>query len=156
MTAKKKQEVVATSVFLVEGLTMKKDLLWRLKLTLKTTLPESFREYGVRLSLNEEPYETRIGDIERRKADVQAENQLFGAEKKKQLKGFDEQVAEVERELEEARADSPVIEFDATIEQLAYKDGDTVVVMMIPAAAISDLNDNRRKLSGYKVELMRE
>lgn len=153
---KAKQEVVATSVFILEELKMKKDLLWRAKLTLKTQLPESFREYGVRLSLNEEPYETRISDIARRKADVTAENQLFGAEKKKQLKGFDEQVKEVERELEEARADSPVIEFDCTLEQLTYKDGDTVVVMMIPAAAIGEFNDNRRKLSGYKVELMRE
>lgn len=153
---KGKQEVVASSVFELEGIAMKKDRLWRLKLGLKTVLPESFREYGVRLSLNEEPYETRIADIARRKADVSAENQLFGAEKKKQLKGFDDQVKDVEQELKDALADSPVIEFDGTIEQLTYKDSDTVVVMMIPASAIGELNDNRGKLRDYKIELLRD
>lgn len=156
MTAKKKQEVVATSVFAHEQTTLKKDRLWRMKLTLKTTLPETFREYGVRLSLNEEPYETRIADIERRKADVSAENQLFGAEKKKQLAGFDQQVKDVEAELEDAREAAPEIEFDATIEQLAYKDGDTVVVMMIPATAIPAINEQRLNLSNYKIELLRD
>lgn len=153
---KKKSEPVATCIFLLEELRMKKDKFWRLKLTLKTQLPESFREYGVRLSLNEEPYNIRIEDLNKRYDQVEAENQLFGEAKKKQLKQIKDQIADVEKEMEEAWDATPDIEFDATIEALQYKDGDTVVVMMIPAPAVVKLNEQRSRLGDYKVELLRD
>lgn len=152
----KQSAVVATCVFLLESIMMKKDKLWRLKLTLKTQLPESFREYGVRLSLNEEPYLMRIDDLKKRLVEVNAENPLFKGDKKKQLKQIEQQIADVKTELHEAQSVLPVIEFDGTIEQLTYKDGDTIVVMMIPAKSVGELNDNRNQVNAYKIELLRD
>lgn len=155
MKSKQKQEVVATSVFLVEHMTMKKDLIFRLKLTLKTVLPEAFREYTVVLSHNDEPYLMRVEDLRNRLAEVNKEVQLFPAEKKKQLKTIEQQIADVENELHDAQAECPDIEFEAAIEQLTYKDSDTVVVLTIPASVVADIAEKRIQLHNYKVELLR-
>ncbi len=154
MTAKKKEgEVIASSPFVVEQLVMKKDLWWRLKLTLKTSLPETFRNYSLRLSLNEEPYNVRIEDVRKQQEKVQDEEQLFGDAKKKQLKNFDERVKEIEKEMKEAKANAPEIEFEATVESLAYKDGDTVVILSVPSSCVQAINEHRVNLRHYKVDL---
>lgn len=147
-------DVVATSVFILKKFEMKEDMVWRMKLQLKTQLPQSFREYKVKLSLNEEPYNVRIADLERKRGEVEGENQLF--EKKTQLKNIDQEIKEVEKELEEALSNAPEIEFAGTIEELKYKDGDTIIVIMFPALTITELNANRHVLKDYKIELIRE
>lgn len=144
------------SVFLLEEIKMKKDFIWRMKLTLKTVLPQLFREYHVRLSLNEAPYQMRIDDFKKKRYEVESEAQLLPAVQKEQLKNIDEEIAEIEQELAKALRDTPILEFEASIESLAYKDADTMVVFMIPASSVAELNDNRRVFSNYKVELMRE
>lgn len=144
------------SVFLLEEIKMKKDFIWRMKLTLKTTLPQLFREYHVRLSLNESPYEMRIKDLEKKRYEVETEAQLLPDVQKEQLRNIDNDIKEIEQELKDALRDTAVIEFEASIEQLAYKEGDTVVVFLVPATSIQELNENRRRFTDYKVELMRE
>lgn len=144
------------SVFLLENITLKKDTIWRMKLTLKKLLPQSYREYFVRLSVNEAPFEMRIEDLKRKRLEVESENQLFGDQKKRQLSNIDDEIKEVEKELSDMVKSLPVIEFDATIEALAYKDSDTVLVLMIPSASIDELNTNRSQFSHYKIELIQE
>lgn len=148
---------VATSVFLLEELKMKKDFIWRMKLKMKTVLPQSYREYDVKLSLNEEPYNIRIADLEKKRYEVEtdAQEEMFGA-KKTQLKNIDQEIKEVEKELEQALKDSPVVEFNATIEELKYKDADTFIVLQIPANTVKEINDNKYILKSYKIELIRE
>lgn len=150
-------EFVATSVFLLEELKMKKDFIWRMKLKMKTVLPQSYREYDVKLSLNEEPYNIRIADLEKKRYEVEtdAQEEMFGA-KKTQLKNIDQEIKEVEKELEQALKDSPVVEFNATIEELKYKDADTFIVLQIPANTVKEINDNKYILKSYKIELIRE
>lgn len=150
--------IVHTAVFELKKIEMKDDLAWRIKLELKTRLDQSSRKYGVKFSVNEEPFELRIKDLERKKNEVESEAQLFDGNKKTQLKNIGDEIKEVERELEDMKEMCPVIEFEeGTIEELKYKDGNTIIVMLFPASSLAELNDKRRELSNhYKVELTRE
>jgi hypothetical protein len=100
---------IAQSVFLLEKIEMKKDFIWRLKLKMKTILPQSYREYDVKLTLNEEPYEVRIEDLEKKRYEVETDTQgdMFEG-RKTQLKNIDQEIKEVRKELEQALKDSSV------------------------------------------------
>lgn len=149
--------IVSTAVFDLKEIKMKNDLAWRIKLELKTKLDHSFREYSVKFSVNEEPFNVRIQDLERKRDEVESENQLFGEQKKTQLKNIDSEIKEVEQELEDMKEMCPDIEFAGTIEELKYKDGNTIIVMLFPASSLTEMNDKRRELAEhYKIELMRE
>lgn len=148
--------IVATAVFDLKKIEMKDDLQWRIKLELKTKLSHSYREYDVKLSVNEEPFNVRIKDLERKASEVESEAQLFDGNKKTQLKNIDDEIKEVEQELKDMQSECPDIEFAGTIEELKYKDGNTIISMMFPASTLSELNDKRRELGHYKIELIRE
>lgn len=148
--------IVATSVFLFDTMKLDKFLEWTLKITLKTQLPQSFRDYKVKLSLNEEPYKMKIEDLERRVTDIESENQLFEGNKKQQIKDIKEEIKEIEAELKQDLENTPEIEFNGIIQKLEYKNGDTVVTLWIPADTANEINKVRTILKTYKVDLIRE
>ncbi len=148
--------LVATAVFDLKKIEMKDDLQWRIKLELKTRLSQSFREYSVKLSVNEEPFNVRINDLERKRQEVASSAELFEEGKKTQLKNIDQEIKEVGLELKEMQENCPLIEFAGTIEELKYKDGNTIISMMFPASSVQELNEKRHDLAHYKIELLRE
>lgn len=152
--------VTASSVFKFKKLFLNEDLKWSLQLVLRTTLPESFREYTFKFSLNTEPHEMRIKDLERRMDEIKADKQgdLFPSEgaRKTQLKNIEAELEEVRDELAEDLKSTPEIEFDGIIDKLEYKDGTTIIVFSVPATSIKELNDNRSIFKNYKLELIRE
>lgn len=155
-----KNNIIASCIFTFEKLEIKKDFSRLLKLTLKTVLPQSFREYTVRLSYNEVPMQTKIADMKARIEEVKSDkqNDLFPTEgaKKTQIKNITADIKELEEELAENIRTTKVLEFEATIDKLEYKDGDTIVTMQIFKEVINELNDVASILQNYKVELIRE
>jgi len=149
------EKIVVESVFKLKEIKMKDDFIWRMKVELLTRLSQSFREYDVKLSANEKPFLTKIEDLNRRKADIESENQLFEGNKKAQIKEIENEITECEEELEEMKRMCQVIEFKGTIEELKYKDGNTIVVMMFPSEVLAELDSNKTMFRNYKVELIR-
>jgi len=147
---------VATSVFLFDSLKMDKSLYWDLKIAMKTILPEGFREYTVKLSLNEEPFNMRIEDLQNRLAVIKDQKQLFSAEQKKEMSDIEDQIEEVKDEMKEMLEITPAIEFETVITKIEWKNGDTIFTMNLPAEQVNEFNDNRSKLSTYKIELYRK
>ena len=145
-----------SALFQFKELKLKDDLAWRIKLVVKKQLPQTFREYDASLSLNEIPYEIRIADMEKRKFAISEEPTLFAGEKEKQIRGCDLEIGDIERELEQARRDTPTMEFKAIIEQLTYTDGDTILVMIVSSEVVGQINSNRHILENYKLDLIRE
>ena len=152
--------ITASSLFKFKKLFLNEDLRWSLQLVLRTTLPESFREYKFKFSLNTAPHKMRIADLEKRKAEVKADAQgdLFPTEgaRKTQLKNIDVEIDEVNAELAEDLKSTPEIKFDGIIDKLEYKDGNTIIVFSVPANSVKELNDNRSIYKNYKLELIRE
>lgn len=149
--------ITVTTVFELKKIELKDDLAWRMKIDLNTRLNHTFREYDVRLSIDESPYETRIADLERKIYEVESEASLFEGNKKQEVKFINGQIADIRAELEEKKAQCPVIEFKGVIEELKYKDAyHTIVVILFPSDALAELNEMKRELSHYKIELIRE
>ena len=154
------ETVVATALFKFKKLFMDESLVWALQLELRTTLPQSYREYSFKFSLNEEPFIMRIKDLQKRQDEIRADAQgdLFPSEgaKKTQLKNIDAEIEEVRSELETLLEETPVIEFEGVINKLEYKNGNTIIVFSVPANSVKELNDNRSIYKNYKLELIRD
>lgn len=149
--------IVVASSFELKKFEMKDDLVWRMKLELRTRLNHSFREYDVLLSIDESPYETRIADLERKRYEIDSEASLFEGNKKQELKFIDGQIQDIKDELKEKKDQCQPIEFKGTIEELKYKDSvTTVIVMMFPSASLAELNEMKHELTHYKIELIRK
>lgn len=154
------RNIFGSAVFTFKKLMLNENLRWSLNLVLKTTLPESFREYTFKFSLNENPYTMRISDLERRIAEINADAQgdLFPSDgaRKTQIKNIEKDIQDTKDELKEALESTPVIEFDGVIDKLEYKNGETIVTFSVPANSVSELNTNRSIFTNYKLELIRE
>lgn len=144
-----------TALFEFKELKLKDDLLWRIKLVVNFILPQTFREYKAILSLNTGPFEMRIRDLENKKEAIASEATLFPDQKEKQTKNCDLAIKDILLEMEEAQKNTPVMEFDAIVEQLTYKDGSTSLVMIITPDVVPMINENRSILDNYKLELIR-
>lgn len=149
------EDIVSSAVFGFESLKMDKFFMWTMKLRIRTVLPQTFREYDIKLSLNEEPYFTRIEDLEKTIANIDSENQLFEGGKKTQIKNIREEIRAIEEELKVDRENTPVISFKGSIEKLEYKDNDTIVTFYVPADTASEINNVRSMLKVYKIDLIR-
>lgn len=156
------EPIKQVSLFELKKIEMKDDYEWRLKLVLKTRLNHTFREYKVKLSVNERPFEMRIEDLEKKKRQIQDDAQLAiddgmpSSARNKHLKNIDNEIDEVRAELAQMLRDLPELEFEGVIEELKYKHGDTVISMFFPSAVLADLNQQRYLLKHYKIELIRE
>lgn len=149
--------IMIDMTFELKKFEMKDDLAWRMKLELHKKLSQSSREYKVRFVFNEDPYNRRIEDLEKKKDEINGELQLFEGGKKQQLKNIDEDIKEIEEERDEMKDQCEEIEFAGTIEELKYKDSNTIIVMLFPSAVLAKLDSNKVLLNKYyKVELIRE
>lgn len=124
-----------------------KDLKWLCKLRIGTTLPKSYYLYKIIMELDEQPYLDRIADLE-----AQLKNTLFENDPA-QIKQLDKNVAEVRKTLAERQKECEVMKFNATVEELKYKDRDTVIVCRVPDDIIEAFNRQKSRLSYYKITL---
>jgi len=145
-----------SALFVFKELKLKDDMQWRIKIVVKEQLPQTFREYDGAFSFNEGPYEAKIDDVEKRKDAIVNEETLFPAEREKQLRVCDLTIGDIQRDMEKARKDTPTMEFKAIVEQLAYKDGDTVLTMIISHDVVEKIDEYRHYLKNYKLDLIRE
>lgn len=153
--------VVATSIFDFKKLLLdSKTMEWTLTVLFRERLSHSYREYDFKFSLNDEPFNMKIKDLERRKEELKTNKQgdLFPEEGavKQQLKNIDRDIDEVRGELEQALNDIEVFEFAGVVQKLEYKHGDTLLVFSVPSDMVEKINRNKSVFNQYKIELIRE
>lgn len=154
------EAIISTTTFKLKKIEMKDDLEWRIKLELNTKLSQTFREYDVRLSVNETPFKLRIEGLERKIENIEADRQdslpLGVGSKKDHVKVINNEIKDIEQELKDMQNDCPDIEFKGTIEELKYKDGNTIISMLFPGTIVNELNEKKFLLTHYKIELIRK
>lgn len=117
----------------VEQITLK-NKRWKAHLVIGTILPRSYHQYNIDLDLDEQPYLDRIADIEK-----DLNDSLF-AEEKVSKKQSHEKINKIKKELEEMRKVCERIQFVAVVEEIKYRDGDTLLACRIPDDVIEPLN----------------
>lgn len=144
-----------TSDFEAIQLALKSDGLWHFKLKIAAALPQTFREYNAALVLNEKPYLDAISSSKRDKQTVEDEADLFPKEKKSNIAKIDQEIKAKEEELAEAHTAHPDIPMTFNVESIAWKDDGVVVVAIIPAEVIAEINERRHEISQnfYQIKL---
>ena len=153
--------VVATSIFDFKKLLLdSKSMEWTLTVLFRERLSHSYREYDFKFSLNDEPFNMKISDFEKRREELKNNKQgdLFPEEGaiKQQLKNIERDIDEVKAELEQALNDIEVFEFAGVVQKLEYKHGDTLLVFSVPSDMVEKINRNKSVFNQYKIELIRE
>ena len=125
-----------------------KGLAWQMKLVVARSIDETFRDYKVELSLNEQPDLDRIELLKRELNDgLFKDDPRSAASTKKQIAG-------IEKELERKRNLCDTIEFNASVAEVKYTDGGTVFVLSFPDNTLEALNKQKGRLDRmYKVRL---
>jgi hypothetical protein len=145
-----KSEVIESALS-VEELKMK-NLGWSMKLKIKKILPKSYHDFMVRFIFNEEPYETRIKQIEER-MENNKQPRLLKQIDREEMDDLKREIHDVERERAENKRQCITIEFLAQVEQLKYDGADTILSVRIPDNIIEPVNKVKMLFGFYKVEL---
>lgn len=134
------------STMWLETITLKK-LRWQIRMTVKTTLPRSYRAYKVELDLDESPYLERIEELEK-----EFDASLFSNDKNEKKKHH-EKIKEMREQLDKMKGECEYIKFTATVDELKYKVNETSLLMNIPDDVIEAFNRQKTRFDIYKVTL---
>lgn len=125
-----------------------KRLKWQCKIWVKTTLPKTYRSYRIELSLDEDPYIKRIDDLE-----TDFSNSLFASDKAS-IKAHNQKISEIRTKLDQLRNDTEKIEFVSLVEELKYKDAETILLITLPDDVIEAFNRQKARFDLYKIVLI--
>ncbi len=124
-----------------------KDLKWLVKLSIQTTLPRSYHNYKIVMEMDEAPFLDRIEELEE-----QVRGSLFEDEMTTR-RDMDKRIAEVKKNLADRKKECERMDFGCTVEELKYKDGNTVITVRVPDDVIEAFNRQKTRLSYYKITL---
>jgi len=146
-------DLLISANFVLEEMKMKKDLQWRIKVNVKKILPRSYHYLNIDFIVDEEPFNRRVERLEDRVNDVGDKPQLFDKEQEKDVRSLNDQIASVRQEVRELKKQCEPISTTASIEELKYKDGNTVLTLRVPSDTVIDLNEKKLLLGNYRVEI---
>ncbi len=144
--AEKKDVQQIESDFTLEKLELK-GIRWFAKFKIEQTLPKSFHTYRMICELDEAPFLERIEDLK-----SQLKDSLFEDDPKAKEQ-VQKQVLSVEKELNNRKDECEYIDFAATVEELKYKDSDTILLVRIPDDVIEAFNRQKSRIGYYKMIL---
>jgi|GEM_PF-3636612 len=141
--------------FSIASLAMSKELRWKLDLNIQKRLPKTYREYRMTLCFDEDPFNRRIADVEKKIKEIEADQNLFRNTKvmREEIEEQKDRITEIRKEMDQKKAECPKIEFLAEVDELKHRDAGTWVRLRIPDVVIPDLNDRKHWFSYYRAEL---
>lgn len=137
--------MIESTIFLQE--LKLKDKRWSAKMLIGVTLPKSHHRYNVKMELDTAPYEDRITELE------QGLDESLFREEKSSVRDTNKRIKEIRQELERMQNDCYPIEFSCVVEEVKWKDRDTLLTARIPDDIIEDLNKQKFRLEAYKIIL---
>lgn len=123
--------------FKFKKLELKDSYDWHFVVEVKQILPRTFHWLFLRFYLNEEPYEKRIEQLENELAEVEKNPTLLPSEDIKAVKTLKKAMTKVNKELTTTRNECPTFDMIVDVQQLKYKDGDTIITVRIADADIA-------------------
>lgn len=138
--------MIESTIFLQE--LKLKDKRWSAKMLIGTILPKSYHRYQVKMELDESPYLDRIAELEKG-----LDDSLF-REEKGSVRETNKRIGQIRDELKKMKESCVTIEFGAIVEEVKYKDSETLLTARIPDDIIQDLNEQKFRLEAYKIALI--
>lgn len=146
------EKITITAKFKLSEITMKEDGRWKIKMVVYKQLPKGDHDYSVKLEFDDEPFLKTIKQLEKDIAEVEANPTLLQSIDNDKIKRLNRRIDETQREMLEDEKQCPSIEFVAQTEQIKWT-ADTALVFKVLDSVIQPLNEQRFKLSKYRVVL---
>lgn len=138
------------SPFSLDQLAMKKDLIWHFRISMHRTLPKMYYQFQATLLVNEEPFERKIKALNERMEKLQPGLEGMDNGEKDEIK---KEIKDLEDELEEIKDECPAFTFPVVVEEIKYKNRETLVTFRIPWETVAVINEQRENMVNYKVSL---
>lgn len=146
------EKVTITAKFKLSEITMKEDGRWKIKMVVHKQLPKGDHDYSVKLEFDDEPFLKTIKQLEKDIAEVEANPTLLQSIDNDKINRLNRRIDETQREMLKNKKECPMIEFVAQTEQIKWT-ADTALVFKVLDSVIQPLNEQRFRLSEYRVVL---
>ena len=123
--------LVERSKFKFKKLEMKDSYDWHMVIEVKQILPKTYHWLSLSFYLDEYPYEKRIDEIEREMTELENNPSLLPSEDKKAVTSFNKAITKINNELRKAQNECNSFDMLVDVEQLKYKDGDTILTVRL-------------------------
>lgn len=137
------------------GLSLKKDLNWRVNLLAKMIVPKSSVVYKVELDFNAEPFERRVQEVNEAIEKSKKTPRLMDEMDKEALADLKEELKGAEKHLLEMAEKCPTIPFDGLVEQIKYDrmKGVTILSFRISDEVAREMADSVENFRFYQLKL---
>lgn len=139
--------------FSLYTLKLDKTLKWTMELLIAKILPKSYKSYSGKMVFNEQPYFDRMASVEKEIRDIEADAQLFRDMQSGEVEVKNKQLVMIQNEMADKKKECPEIEIYFEVEEIKYKNNQTLLKVGIPDTVIAQLNEKKFFFSYYQVEL---
>lgn len=147
-----KDPMTIESTFMLEQVQLK-GMIWSARIIVKDILARNYHKYSIKILFNEKPYMDRITRLEEKLSNTKRSKKLFKDMEQDDIDEVNDEIADIKKDMNDIKKQCLTIEFLATVEQIKYKNGNTIVVLRIPDDVIEPINKAKTMFQYYKVEL---
>lgn len=148
-----KDPLAITAKFHIAEIVMKNDWRWKIKMVIHESLPDTFRDYRIKLEFDDEPFLQNIKSLEESIDKIKRSPSMFGNMDEKEIKNFNSRIDEINREMIDLRKTCEDIEFVPSTEKVEWKDRDTHFIFKVLDSLITPLNNQKYRLDNYRAIL---
>jgi len=116
-------------------------------------LPETHRDYAIKLEFDDSPFLKSIEQYEKEIDEIKTSPTLLPDMDKRSIKKLDEKIASVRAEMKKLKAECTDIEFVTQTEEIKYQNNDTALLFKVLDTVVQPLNEKKYRLGDYRAIL---
>lgn len=144
-----KDPLAITAKFHIAEIVMKNDWRWKIKMVVHESLPDTFRDYKIKLEFDDEPFLNNIKSLEDSAKDITTHPSMFKDVDDKEIKKINYRIDEIRKEMINLKKECEDIDFVPTTEEVKWKERDTHFLFNVLDSLIEPLNSQKYRLNNY-------
>lgn len=117
--------------FKFKKLELKDSYDWLFTVEVKQILPRTYHWLHLSFELDEQPFNKRITELEKELDEAEKNPTIFDEINEKAIKSVNAAIRKVNKELQQARNECKSFDMLVDVQQLKYKDGDTILTVRL-------------------------
>lgn len=139
--------------FHIAEISMKNDWRWKIKMVIHESLPDTFRDYKIKLEFDDKPFLENIDSLKESIDKIKTSPSMFEDIDKKEIKNLNARIDEINKEMINLKRECDDIEFIPSTEEVKWKDRDTHFLFNVLDSLIDPLNTQKYRLNNYRAIL---
>lgn len=145
--------IAITAKFSIVEIKMKNDWRWKVKMLVHSMLPETHRDYAIKLEFDDAPFLRSIEQFEKEIESIKSEPTLLPDVDRKSIKVLNEKIDSTRKEMKKLQDECTTIEFVTQTEEIKYQNNDTALLFKVLDTVVEPLNEKKYRLGDYRAVL---